>query len=110
MAENEEELSAGTVNKGGSYPKGDKDSPKKTARPRPPKDLVVDQYNPDGLTHQDGGWAVFEYPSPGEMEPSIEAVRHHVEDRVRKAGYVVDGDVVAYNKDDNSFRVAVRYA
>jgi hypothetical protein len=105
----DEELDAGSVQKGASYTKGESGK-KAPAKPRPPKGLTVDQFTPDGLFHRDGGWAVFEYPSPEEMEPSIDKVREHVEDRVRRAGYNVDGDVVAYNKDDESFRVAVRYS
>src|SRR5579859_801979 len=115
----DEELKAGSVGKGKTYPKGDdsKDEetkPEETAKrttKRPPKNLVYDQFNPDeGHSHHNGGRAVFEYPSPQEMEPSVERVKHHVEDRVRRAGYTVDSEVVPYDKDDDNFRVAVRYA
>jgi len=115
--EDDEELTASSVQKGKTYPKGSdsKDESKteetKKTTKRPPKNLVYDQFNPDdGHSHHNGGWAVFEYPSPQEMEPSVERVKHHVEDRVRRAGYAVDSEVVPYDKDDNNFRVAVRYA
>jgi hypothetical protein len=112
----DEELAAGSIKKGEAYPKGEskdepeKSEPKKTASKRPPKGLLKDQFSPDdGHNHQSGGWAIFEYPAPDDIEPSVERVREHVEDRVRRAGHEIDGEVVAYDKDDDNFRVAVRY-
>jgi hypothetical protein len=107
--QNDDELDAGPVEKGKTYPKN-RSEPKAEIQ-RPPKGLTLDQYTPDDSNDPSkGGWATFTY-SHGDPKSvkGVEIFKDHVEAQVRKAGYSTTADVLPYERGEDYIRVAVRY-